>query len=99
ELFKSTTQQQWCGIMEGTDVCCAPVLNLTEAPAHPHNQARETFVDFEDVVQPAPAPRFSRTPGEIQRSAAMVGEHTDEVLAEWGFSEEEITNLKTANAV
>ncbi len=99
ELFRSKTQQQWCDIMEGTDVCFAPVLNLSEAPAHPHNQARNTFVDFEGVIQPAPAPRFSRTPGEIQRSAAMVGEHTEEVLAEWGFSDEEIANLKAANAV
>lgn len=99
ELFRTRTRQQWCELMEGTDVCFAPVLNLQEAPAHPHNVARETFVDFEGVTQPAPAPRFSRTPGAIQSSAAMAGEHSEEILQQWGFAEEEIAELKAANAV
>lgn len=99
EIFKSKTQQQWCEIMEGTDVCFAPVLNLAEAPDHPHNKARNTFVEFEGITQPAPAPRFSRTQGEIQRSAAMAGEHTEEVLREWGYNPEEIEALKAANAL
>ena len=85
--------------MEGTDVCFAPVLDLAEAPAHPHNQARETYVDFDGVVQPAPAPRFSRTQGRIQSSAAIVGEHSEEVLADWGFSKERIDELKASNAI
>ncbi len=99
EIFKSKTQQQWCEIMEGTDVCFAPVLNLAEAPDHPHNKARNTFVEFEGITQPAPAPRFSRTQGEIQRSAAMAGEHTEEVLREWGYNPGEIEALKAANAL
>ncbi len=99
EIFKTKTQQQWCELMEGTDICFAPVLNLAEAPDHPHNKARNTFVDFEGVTQPAPAPRFSRTQSEIQRSAAMVGEHTEEVLSDWGYNPEEIEQLIAANAV
>lgn len=99
EIFKQKTRQQWCEIMEGTDVCFAPVLNLAEAPDHPHNKSRNTFVEFEGITQPAPAPRFSRTQGEIQRSAAMAGEHTEEVLREWGYNSEEIEELKAAKAV
>ena len=85
--------------MEGSDVCFAPVLNLSEAPDHPHNKARNTFQNFEGVTQPAPAPRFSRTQGEIQSSAALVGEHTDEVLTAWGFSDEKIAELKSQGAI
>lgn len=99
EVFKQKTRQQWCEIMEGTDVCFAPVLNLAEAPDHPHNKARGTFVEYEGITQPAPAPRFSRTQGEIQRSAAIAGEHTEEVLREWGYNPEEIQELKAAKAV
>ena len=61
----------------------APVLDFDEAPQHPHNVARGTFVEHAGVTQPAPAPRFSRTPGAIQRPVAMPGEHTDEILADW----------------
>jgi alpha-methylacyl-CoA racemase len=85
--------------MEGTDVCFAPVLNLKEAPDHPHNKARNTFVEVEGVVQPAPAPRFSRTQGKIQGPAAMAGEHSEEVLRDWGFTGEEIAELIAANAL
>jgi len=99
ELFKTKSREEWCDIMEGTDVCFAPVLDLAEAPQHPHNQARETVVDFEGVTQPAPAPRFSRTPSTIQSSAALAGEHSEEVLADWGFSEQEIAELKEASAI
>ena len=99
ELFKTKTQQQWCELMEGTDVCFAPVLNLKEAPGHPHNVARETFVEVDGVTQPAPAPRFSRTPGAIQCSAAMAGEHSEQILSDWGYSAEEIAELKSSNAV
>jgi len=99
ELFKTETRDHWCSVMEGSDVCFAPILDLGEAPSHPHNQARETYVDFEGVVQPAPAPRFSRTESEIQSSAAMVGEHTEEILSDWGYNEEEINQLKTVNAI
>jgi alpha-methylacyl-CoA racemase len=83
EVFKSKTRDEWCEIMEGTDVCFAPVLRMSEAAAHPHNVARGTFLERDGVVQPAPAPRFSATPGEVQRSPAHAGQHTDEVLGEW----------------
>lgn len=85
EVIKSKTQAEWCTIMEGSDVCFAPVLTLGEAPDHPHNKERETFVEVEGVVQPAPAPRFSKTNGAIQRPPPGIGEHTEEVLAEWGI--------------
>ena len=99
QLFKTRTRQQWCDIMEGTDVCFAPVLDLNEAPTHPHNIDRKTFVELEDVVQPAPAPRFSRTQGEIQGPAAMAGEHTREVLSAWNFTDQEIGELQASGAI
>ena len=99
QLFKTRTRQQWCDIMEGTDVCFAPVLDLREAPAHPHNIDRKTFVERDGVVQPAPAPRFSRTQGEIQGPAAMAGEHTREVLSAWNFTDQEIGELQASGAI
>ena len=99
ELFKTKTQQEWCGILEGTDVCFAPVLNLKEAPDHPHNKTRQTFVKVQGVTQPAPAPRFSRTQGKIQSPAALTGENTEEVLSDWGFSDSEISYLKMNNMI
>ncbi|MED5385170.1 MAG: CaiB/BaiF CoA-transferase family protein [Pseudomonadota bacterium] len=98
-LFKTKTQQEWCGILEGTDVCFAPVLNLKEAPDHPHNKTRQTFVKVQGVTQPAPAPRFSRTQGKIQSPAALTGENTEEVLSDWGFSDSEISSLKMNNMI
>ncbi|WP_300378955.1 CaiB/BaiF CoA-transferase family protein [Henriciella sp.] len=85
-VMKTKTRDEWCELMEGTDVCFAPVLSMEEAPHHPHNAARKTFVDYEGVMQPAPAPRFSKTPGEIQRPPASPGTHTDEILKDWGVS-------------
>ena len=84
DVFLTKTRDEWCAIMEATDICFAPVLSMTEAPRHKHNTDRQTFVDIEGVVQPAPAPRFSATPGAIQRRPAGLGEHTDEVLKDWG---------------
>ena len=98
-LFKSKTRDAWCEIMEGSDVCFAPVLSMSEAPKHPHNQEHGTFVEAFGQVQPAPGPRFSRTPGEISRPSAYPGQHTDEVLAEWGFSGDEISQLRDAKAI
>lgn len=98
-IFKTKTRDAWCRHMEGADACFAPVLSLAEAPTHPHNAARKTFVEVEGVVQPAPAPRFSRTPGAIQRIAALPGEHSEEVLAEWGFATDEIAALLKSGAV
>ena len=83
EIFASRSRDEWCEIMEGTDVCFAPVLTMSEAAAHPHNVARGTFVEHGGVTQPAPSPRFSRTPGEIQRVPSHPGQDTDDVLRDW----------------
>ena len=99
EVFRRKTRDEWCSIMEHTDVCFAPVLSLTEAPAHPHNVARSTFVDVAGLTQPAPAPRFSRTPSAIQRPPPHAGQHTDEVLAEWGIPAADIAKLRETGAV
>ena len=99
EVFRAKTRDEWCDVMEGTDVCFAPVLSMAEAPAHPHNVHRQTFLNLDGVVQPAPAPRFSSTPAEVQRPPAHAGQHTDEVLAEWGFDDDRIAKLRDAGAV
>ena len=99
EIFLNKTREEWCALMEGTDVCFAPVLNMAEAPLHPHNIERKTFIELEGVTQPAPAPRFSRTDPEIVSSPSLVGEHTDEVLKAIGLNEEDINSLKTSGAV
>jgi alpha-methylacyl-CoA racemase len=98
-IFATKTRDEWCEIMEGSDICFAPVLDMDEAPHHPHNVVRNVFVDVEGVVQPGPAPRFSRTPAAIQSSPADPGQHTDEALADWGFSANEIEKLRQAGAV
>ena len=99
EVFKTKTRDEWTAIMEGSDVCFAPVLNFSEAPLHPHNVARQTFVTVDGVVQPAPAPRFSRTVPEIQRPPASRGEHTEEALSDWGFGTDELSALRSEGAI
>ena len=99
EVIKSKTRDEWDEIMLGSDVCYAPVLDLSEAPSHPHNVARGSFVEVDGVVQPAPAPRFSRTPGEVQMPPPSPGQHTAEVLTDWGFSVEDVEKLKDVGAV
>lgn len=99
EIFKTKTRDEWCAIMEGSDVCFAPVLSMAEAPEHPHNRARGTFVEVDGAVQPRPAPRFSRTPNEVARPPAVPGQHTDEALADWGFPPEEIAKLRELGAI
>ncbi|MGH6957166.1 MAG: CaiB/BaiF CoA transferase family protein [Caulobacteraceae bacterium] len=84
-VIKTKSRDEWCAIMEATDVCFAPVLDLAEAPRHPHNVARRTFVEVEGVTQPAPAPRFSATPGAVQGPPPAIGAHTGAVLADWGI--------------
>ena len=98
-LFKTKTRDEWCEIMEHTDVCFAPVLSIAEAPHHPHNVERGTFVERNGVVQPAPAPRFSRTAPEIQRPPSFAGQHTDEALADWGVDAATIAKLRETGAV
>ena len=99
KVFKTKTRDEWCEIMEGTDICFAPVLSLPEAWEHPHNVARKTFVDVNGVVQARPAPRFSRTKPELQGPPPIPGEHTESVLADLGFSADKIAALKEANAI
>jgi alpha-methylacyl-CoA racemase len=98
-IFRTRTRDEWCATMEGTDVCFAPVLSLDEAHEHPHMAARGTFTEVAGIRQPAPAPRFSRTPGAIERPPSSPGQHTDEVLADWGFDADEVTRLRAAGAV
>jgi len=102
ELFKQKTRDEWCEIMEGTDICFAPVLTMSEAREHPHIKARNTFVPVEGhpgARQAAPAPRFSRTECEIQGPPPHPGQHTEAILAEYGFTPEEITDLKNTKAI
>ncbi len=98
-VFRSRTRAEWCEIMEGSDVCFAPVLSMPEAIEHPHNVSRGTFVEVAGVLQPGPAPRFSRTAGEIERPPPHAGQHTDEVLAHWGFTSDEIAKLHEVKAI
>ncbi len=87
KLFATKTQAQWCELLEGSDACFAPVLTLEEAAAHPHNQARNNFVEKDGRVQPAPAPKFSKTPAQVG-SVPLPGQHTAEVIEEIGFPDE-----------
>jgi len=98
-VIASRSRNEWCAIMEGTDVCFAPVLSLEEAPRHPHNLARETFVAIDGVVQPAPAPRFSATPGKVQGPPRRIGADSETALTDWGFSSTEIDGLKASGAL
>lgn len=98
-IFKAKTRDEWCQAMEGTDVCFAPVLTMSEAPRHPHNVARGTFTEVAGITQPAPAPRFSRTPGAIRSPPPHAGQHSDEVLAEIGYDEATIAALRDAGAI
>ena len=99
EIFLTKTRDEWCEIFDGSDACFAPVLSLTEATQHPHAQARNAYASVDGVIQPAPAPRFSRTPAEIQSPPLEAGQHTEEILRDWGFSEERINELGNAGII
>ena len=99
EVFKQKTRDEWCEIMEYTDICFAPVLSMNEAHEHPHNAERGTFIEIEGMRQPGPAPRFSRTAPEVARPSPIPGEHSDDVLADYGFSDGDIAALKDAEAM
>jgi alpha-methylacyl-CoA racemase len=98
-VFRTKTRDEWCQIMDGTDVCFAPVLSISEAPGHPHNVERGTFVEVAGITQPAPAPRFSRTQAEIQRPPSHAGQHTDEILTEAGIDAARIAELRETGAI
>jgi alpha-methylacyl-CoA racemase len=93
------TRDHWEVKLCALDVCAAPVLSLDEAPRHPHNRARETFVERDGVTQPAPAPRFSATPGHIQGPPPNAGDHNDQALRDWGFPAEAIQALRDQKAL
>jgi alpha-methylacyl-CoA racemase len=98
-IFRTRTRDEWAALFDGDDDCVAPVLDLVEAPSDAHLAARGTYVDHDGVVQPAPAPRFSRTPSAIARRPPTPGEHTGEALVDWGFSAAEVAQLRQAGAV
>ena len=98
-IFSQHTRDHWCELFEGTDVCFAPVLTMSEATRHPHNVHRGTFVDVAGITQPAPAPRFSRTEAEIRRPPPHAGQHTDEALADWGIDEARLAGLRDQGAI
>lgn len=97
--FRTRTRDEWAERFQGTDGCVAPVLSLAEAPHHPHNRARRTFVEVDDVTQPGPAPRFSGTPARIDRGPVLPGADTDSILAELGYNPSDIGKLRASGAV
>ena len=99
EAFRRKTRAEWVAIMQGTDICFAPVLEVSEVNDHPHNKARKTFIEIDGVVQPGPAPRFSRSKAGKPTGASVRGQHTEAALADWGFDRAEIQRLKQAGAV
>jgi alpha-methylacyl-CoA racemase len=98
-LFRTRTRDEWCELLAGTDACVAPVLGLAEAATHPHNRVRGSFVDVGGVTQPAPAPRFSRTPCDPPAPPSRPGQHTDQALADWGLPPGQIARLRAAAAI
>ncbi len=97
--MRTRTRDEWCATFQGLEACVAPVLSLAEAPEHPHNRARGVYLQRDGVLQPAPAPRFSRTPGALPRPPAPTGADTDEILAELGFGRDEVAALRAEGAV
>ena len=98
-VIKTKTRDEWDAIMLGTDICYAPILTLDEAPKHPHNVARETFLTIDGVVQPAPAPRFSRTVSKVGGPAPEIGADNDAALKDWGFDAAAVEALKANGAI
>ena len=94
DVIKEKTRLEWEDLMEGTDVCFAPVLSMEEAYEHPHNKERNTFIEVAGVMQPAPAPRFSKTPGAVSSPPPHPGQHTEEILASLGLTTDEISLLR-----
>jgi alpha-methylacyl-CoA racemase len=99
EIFRTKTRDEWCQVMEGSDACFAPVLTISEAPQHPHNHMRHTFVDIAGVTQPAPAPRFSRSQAALPHPPPVIGANAQEILSEWGFAPHEIEELDETGAL
>lgn len=98
EVFASRTQAEWTALLEGTDSCFAPVLSIPEAIEHPHNRARGAFIDIDGTAQPAPSPRFSRTPAQASAGQVLVDD-PDGSLAAWGLTADDVTDLRERGAV
>jgi alpha-methylacyl-CoA racemase len=98
-LFKTKTRDEWDAILAGSDACYAPVLTMSEATTNEHIVARRTIIERDGVPQPAPAPRFSRTVPDVQRSAPWPGQHTDEALGDWGVDPREVAKLRETGAI
>jgi alpha-methylacyl-CoA racemase len=99
EIFSRKTQREWCTLMEGSEVCFAPVLDMAEAPHHPHNLSRGSFIDVDGVTQPAPAPHFSRSTPEVSAAPAKPGQHSAEILKDWHIPPETIIDLRNRNVI
>jgi len=99
ETFKSKTRDEWAEIFEGSDACVAGIYDLHEAPLHPHNKSRNTYIDIDGVAQPAPAPRFSRSDCEVPKAPVKEGADTKEVLADFGFDQDAINELDSAGVL
>ena len=99
EVFKTRSRDQWCELLEGSDACFAPVLSMAEAPHHPHNVARQSFIEIDGVMQPGPAPRFSRTPAGRPTPPQETGQNTRTALADWGIGQQRIDGLFACGAV
>lgn len=99
EIFLSRTRDEWSALFDGEDVCVAPILSMSEAMEHPHAIARDAFVEIDGIKQPAPAPRFEKTPASIKSPPALPGQHTTKSLSSWGFSDEHIEALLQAGAI
>jgi alpha-methylacyl-CoA racemase len=98
-LFKTKTQNEWNELLENTDVCYAPVLSIDEARNHPHMKSRNSFISIDDVIQPSPAPRFSKTNSESPKKAPKVGENNEEILLQIGYTKDEINSFKERNII
>lgn len=99
QRIRTRTRDEWMSLAAGQDACFTPVLSMAQAPTHPHAAARGTFVEVDGIVQPAPAPRFSRTPGAIRNPPPAPGADTQDVLTEWGFSPADVASLRQAGAI
>ncbi len=98
-IFRTRTQQAWCQLLEGSEVCFAPVLDMAQAAQHPHNQARGSFIDLDGVTQPAPVPRFSRSTAQVSMPPATTGQHSEAILKDWNISQEMIDQLRAKKII
>lgn len=99
DVFATRTRDEWCVVMEGREACFAPVLDVHEAARHPHSAARHSYIEVDGVIQPGPAPRFSRTPSAVTRPTPIPGANTNEIMSKWGFTDAEIASLGSQGVI